>query len=821
MNKKRVLLALTLMLALCLTGCNKEGGSTGKNETVSTSKKYVYTMQDLGGMDNTASISQIVRNGDNFYAYGYEWSDDGETSNVNFYPLNEDGSLGEKSSITMNSNESYNSFQMDAEGNLYCIKNVYGQVYEEEPMEENPDVSEPTADTEENTEAEETENTEDGTAETEETTETAETAETTETVAEEEYATYDEEAEYTDDYYLIKMKLDGTEIFSVKLNDIPELKALGEQTGYFYVGSFNMTQDNSIYLSCMDSIVKFDADGNYQKVVADPESPLAGVSLYTLENGKMAATIYEDTGISIAYADLEAGTLGEKFKIPGVSYEYSFYPGVGYDLYMVNTYGVYGYNIGDADKTQIMSYIDSDFAFYNIYGLAGISDTEFIAMYDDEATGMGRLARFTKVPPEEVKDREIITLAMAHSDWSVRSAVVDFNKVSENYRITIQDYSSMYGSETDYTAGVTRLNTDIVSGKVPDIILLDSFMPISSYISKGLFEDIKPYIEKDEELDIDNYMPNIIEAFSVDGKLYSVVPTYAIQTLVAKASDVGTERGWTVKEAQDILASKPEGTQFIGMVDRNSILDYSMTMAGNQFVDLETGKCSFNSEGFIELLEFAGTFPEVVDDTAYSDDYWNNYESMWREGKIITSMVSFGDFRNYNYTEKGTFGEKITMIGFPSVNGDGSVIMPNLQLALSAKSKTKEGAWEFLRIFLTDEYQENEETWGLPLSIKALDKKAENAQQKNFYMDEYNNKVEYDDTYYLNGMEIIIDPMTEAETEAFKEQLYTFTQVYNSNDALLTIIQEEAAPYFSGQKSAKDVADIIQSRAQLYVHENR
>ena len=82
-------------------------------------------------------------------------------------------------------------------------------------------------------------------------------------------------------------------------------------------------------------------------------------------------------------------------------------------------------------------------------------------------------------------------------------------------------------------------------------------------------------------------------------------------------------------------------------------------------------------------------------------------------------------------------------------------------------------------------------------------------------------KVEYDDSYYVDGHEIVIPPMTKEEVEAFKEQLYSLTQVYKLDEALLNIIEEEAAPYFSGQKKAKDVAVIIQSRVQLYVNENR
>ena len=53
------------------------------------------------------------------------------------------------------------------------------------------------------------------------------------------------------------------------------------------------------------------------------------------------------------------------------------------------------------------------------------------------------------------------------------------------------------------------------------------------------------------------------------------------------------------------------------------------------------------------------------------------------------------------------------------------------------------------------------------------------------------------------------------------DELYSFTQIYRYDDALNQIINEEAAAFFAGQKSAKDVAGIIQSRAQIYVNETR
>lgn len=759
MKKKMWLTGMAMFLAAALAGCGKGGSSSG--ETVSV-KDYVYSVEniDVGEREDRYGNISLLKGGERIYAYSYRYEEDG-SSVIELKLLDEEGNISETGEIVMEPNSSIGTLSADGQGNLFGIKNVYS--------------TEP-----------------------------------------------DEEGNYTDSYYLLKITEKGEEVFSYSINEMPELSKLLEEGDYIYVRDMFL-KDDAVYVNIMNRYVKFNQEGEFQKIIepsGDGAEALDGATLYALENGKVAALTYEETGCYVAYVDLETGTFSEKKKLPGTSYEYSVYPGSGYDLFLVNSYGVFGYNVGDEDKTQLMSYVDSDLGIYSIYNLISLNEKQFLGVYDDMETSVTRLGKFTKVDPKDVKDKEVIVLACAGMDWDIRTNVVKFNKANENYRVSIQDYSSLYGVENDYMAGINRLNADIVSGKIPDIILVNGNMPVDSYISKGLIEDIKPYIEKDEELDLNNYMPNVIEAFSVNGKLYSLTPSYMINTIVAKTSEVGEERGWTIQEAEDLLASKSEGTQLLINMTRGSMLNYSMSSAGSQFIDWKTGTCSFDSDGFVQLLEFLKGFPEVTDETAFTDEYWQNYDSMWREGKVIAQMVNISDFRSYNYLEKGTFGEQVTMIGFPSMDEDGSSIMPGMQLAMSAKSSKKEGAWAFMRYFLTDEYQESI-SYGLPLSIKRMDELAKEAMKVPTYTDEEGNVIEQEETFYLNGVEIPISPMTQEEVDRLKEQLYSFSQVYHYDEKLMQIVEEETAAFFNGQKNAKDVAKIIQSRVQIYVNENR
>ena len=795
MKKVIVSLLVVALVIGCFAGCGKK--EKGDLQQQAVSRDYVYKQEVISYNGSGTAPSGLIQIGDKVYGYSYEWremdgavtpradieggentekeaeAEDVDTateetvaepepgteeaaediaesySSMIFYEILEDGTFGEGHELQGAPDQSINSFAADSQGNLYCLRNVY---------------------------------------------------------------VYDDGSDTSEDlYYLEQKTLDDETVFSVNLNELPEIKKIVEQQGWLYINGL-FAEEDALYLVCGSSILKFDKNGNMvgNVIRQDAGNVLDGASVARGRDGKYAAINYGDNGMKVYPLDLANGTIGTAAELAGNSYSFSFYPGSGYDFYVSDNYAVYGYNLGDTTVTKLMSYVDSDIDVWQINNIIPISDTEFYGSYSSASDWQDGVSKFTKVDPKDVKERQVITLAMASTDWTVKSRVIEFNKKNDTYRISLIDYSSESG---EYEEGISRMNTDIVSGKVPDIILLDDSMPTDSYISKGLFADLLPIIEKDEEIDRNDLMPNVMEAFSRDGKLYRLIPSYSIRTIVAKTSDVGEERGWTVEEAMALWDSKPEGTEFIAGATRSEMLNMCMSFAGSQFVNYSTGDCDFNNEGFLNLLEFLKRFPVEISDDYYTDEYWSSYDSLWRTGKVITQQMYLGDFRNLNYTEKGTFGEPITMIGFPSTDQDGSVLVPTMQFAISAKSKNQDAAWQFLRYYLTEDYQN--EAPGFPLSMKVLEKRAEEAMDRPYYTDENGNKEYYDDIIYIDDVEVTIEPMTREEVDHFK----TFKNVGRYDDTLINIISEEAEPYFNGQKNAGEVAQIIQNRAQIYLHE--
>lgn len=824
------------ILALILSGCG------GRSDTIA-SKDYIYRHEELPASEEMEALTTMVVAGNAAYMYGMVYDDAAVTQSLIVAQLNEQGEIISRAEFEQPQGVYINTVTGNDNGDLFCIKTVYN-VPDDPVTPELPigslvrtveaDDPEAAADSEESGDSEETadsEKTSDGeeTADSEETSDGEETGDIEETADTEEAGEDDDSAADagrlsvteipTELNYLTRLDMSGSEEWSVCLNDIAEIN----DQNYIYVNSLVCLPDDELLISTGSKYAKFDSDGNYQgllKLSGPGAAEFADyyAMLLTLADGRLLSYRHDDGAMVIQELNPDSGVLGEEHKLTGSTYSYSLSAGVGYDIFISDNHDLYGYNLGQ-DKIKLMNFLDSDLDINNISNIWGQDPTIIMGVIYDNFEGKNYLARFTKIPPEEVPDKVSITMAGTYIDYQVKGQIVKFNKSSNDYRIQLLDYSSMYGTPEDY-AGVNRLNSDIASGKIPDILLLSADIPIKSYIAKGLFADLLPLLEKDEELSIDDLLPNVVEAFTVDGKLYQLVPHFYISTVFAKTSVVGSEPGWTLKEAQDILAQRPEGTTLFADMTQETMLYYYINYCGEQFIDWETGKCNFDGEEFIQLLEYIKTYPVEIDYAAYDESYWMESRNSFRDGKVLAQTNSIDSFRWFKRTQEETFGEEVTMIGFPSENGLGSSISSFNSFAISARSDHKEVAWEILRYYLSEEYQAENSQYQLPITRKAFELAGEEAMEKTYYTDEQGNRVETEEYYYVNDEEFLLEPLSAEEWAKLKDFIMSVNETANYDSDLQTIIREETAPYFEGQKTVEEVVDIIQSRAQIYISEN-
>lgn len=630
--------------------------------------------------------------------------------------------------------------------------------------------------------------------------------------------------------YVCCWDTDGSRLWET---EVEGLRSDEEGAEWLYISALIAGKDGSAKLLLTgDNMYRMDvgSDGTLseREKLSEETGQVLNYRQYTLtrQDGTMLV-IYSDendwTKCYMASYDPETDTLGEPAEMP-VSFSMYGYgnmsTGMESDLVFSMNDGIYIYNQGDENVTKKMDFVNSDVNILNFLGLIELNQDSFIGIYNENYGEDIKAALFTYRDPADIPDKAVVVLAGNWVGSDIRQRVVEFNRESDAYRIVLKEYNS-YNTFDDYQAGYTQLNNDIITGGMPDILIPDN-MPVETYISKGLVADIGSLIEQDPELSQVEFLQNVFDAYSVDGTLYYVVPNFSVNTMIAKTSLVGDRTSWTLEEMQQVVASMGEDAQAIGELSREDFMSTAMQYCGNDFIDVKTGKCSFDSDNFINMMEYAKTLPEEIDwDSLYgNDNYWTSYESQYRDNRTLLMQLYIGNMSNLNYRLNGDFGEPVTYIGFPTESGKGSYISANQSFVLSAKSANLDGAWEFVRYYLTDEYQKELE-WGLAVNKQVFMEQSQKALQKPTYTDENGNEIEYEDTFYINGEEIPLPPLSQEQLDQVISFVLSVDRAYYYNEDVLNIVNEEMGAFYTGQKSARDVANVIQSRAQIFVDENR
>lgn len=841
--KRALALGLAACLTLGMTACSdKEGdqgdGKGGKGGKVSAdpyanaqlAREYVYGYKEIGleaGEDGDLNIVAVRKEGDSLelLTSQYVWNDDYEGQLLSLNTMKKDGTDVKTVALALPKAEN--------DGNGTTLPDDGEMTIFDEPVE--IDATEPTEDYIGDNVYDpgdyHYENTNYGQAVLTKKNVFVFKNHYIETYENEQYVT-------TEDQALCCFDKEGNYLWETPV----DMSKYQNDDTYSYVSSLLAVDDETIGILMggdKSGLITVSADGtvsDLKKANSDKDIFSQSPTFAATDDGKLLISYYSEDWSKqfITTFDPKTGTLGTEYEVPAkarMNGFYNFAAGKNFDVLYSNNDGVYGFNLGDQDVTKVMDYVNSDLATYGLNNMISIDQDSFIATYYDQTDYTNVLCLFTYVKPEDVKEKKTLIMACVGMDSDVKSNVIRFNKESDEYRITIKDYFEV-DENYDSSQSYTRLNNDIIAGNIPDLLVVNSSMPMDSYVQKGLFANVDELIKNDEELSKLDFFDNVFEAFRINDVLYQVVPKFTVNTCIAKKSIVGDRTSWTMEEVKQ-AASKLNGDKslFGNDFNRDSFMsDMVMRYCGSDFVDLKTGKCNFETKLFEDLLEYAKTLPAGDEESGYDEEYWEkfweNYYTQYRDNKTLICQLSIGNVSNLVSDTKGMFGEEVAYIGFPTESDSGSFIEAYTSYAISAKSVNQDGAWKFLRFFLTEEYQKNEDykygySYGLPILKSMVRSEIDKLKERPYWEDEDGQKQYYDYTMWMNGESVIVEPFTQAEADALYNLIASVSKPAYYDENVINIVSEEAGSYFSGSKSAKDVAAMIQNRVQLYVNENK
>ncbi len=621
----------------------------------------------------------------------------------------------------------------------------------------------------------------------------------------------------------------GEELDSINISDIPELK----DESLDYVSNFMADDNGHIVIASDSKILVLDNTGKFLfKIDSVGEGENVWVNGMAMSGmGDVCVSVYQmsmsEDGYSatniVKKVNFETKQLEEYIKVTNLNG--SILPGnSSYPFLFVDGTSLCGLK-EDGSYDEIINMINVGVDSSYVSSVAIIGDDYLIPpspSYDSSEEEPGYFQRITKLDPSEVKEKTLVTLGAYYLSETVRSAIIYFNENSDEYSIQVNDYSKYNdysGGEDGYNAGMTKLNAEITAGNIPDILCIGDISNLENYARKGILADINTFIENDPDYNRDDYCDSILRAMEDGGKLYSYPINYYLIGFTAKQKFFPNDGAVSM---DDLMKFKGQGMNlYSNDADRKSFMQIALIFGVNSFIDKNTGECHFNSDEFKKILELSKEFPEEINyDMIQNDpDYWDNYSMQFRNEKTLTNIFYFYNYNEFNNTEQGQFGDKISLLGMPGTNS-GPAIMPSATISISATSPNAQAGWELIKASVSAERQSKNDWAGFPMNKEARKKLAEKNMEVKTYTDENGNEVEEKNTYWVGDTEIEISRTDQAVVDRLNNLIDTSDNVIiGAYEDVTNIIYEEAASYYSGQNSVDQCADMIQSRVQIYLSE--
>jgi hypothetical protein len=543
-----------------------------------------------------------------------------------------------------------------------------------------------------------------------------------------------------------------------------------------------MTDDDRIYLLSHSGVYAFDKMTKDFLFCVTNENDILGLRFDGLFSIDGEIAVYTDSKADISnrdivhemrYLDPEAKGFGDIYDISaGVSGGTLLYGDIDTPVILSSGADIKSINPKTGEAAQIIDLLASGYTLYPEHwftlpdGFASVNLTYDYGVFENYIC----ITAFKKADPNTIKPRQIINVFTVNYQYDFTEFAAEFNRTNTDYQIQIKSYFDDVDGTVDDR--ISRLNMDLIAGHTPDILMINEKMPYNSYAAKGLFADLKPFLESDESFKA-QLNSAALRAMETDGKLYSIARDFTAFGFAGRKSILGEINTISAEQLTELIRTYPD-MDLIGDVDREDFVAGIIGYQLGSFIDDKTGEVTFDSPGFIKLLEVAKAIPE---------------KSNISLDNMLFAPCPIMGFSTITEYENQYFGEDIALTNF--LGTDGLIMMPVDEFAVMDGGNTQ-GAFEVIKAFI-------------------------NVDQPHFnYLSIKNSQNEAAAAAAQRDREI-----SDEDINTTFDAINRLTGVSRNDTALMRIIEEEVSAFFAGAKTAEECAEIIQNRASTYVAEMR
>ena len=222
-------------------------------------------------------------------------------------------------------------------------------------------------------------------------------------------------------------------------------------------------------------------------------------------------------------------------------------------LYLACQDGLYQCTAGESPKQLLQGTLCSMGDPSNgKYGMLVEDGPVFLVLF---SSGLSRFTYDETMPATPDKELKVYSLK---KDQTLQQAVSAYQKAHQDVFVK---YEVGMSGENGLTAedAIKALNTEIMAGNGPDVIMLDG-LPIESYLAKGMLADLSENLKAAEEKE--EFFDNITRVYEQDGKIYAIPTRFRIPLLMGNEEFVSNIQDLSSLSAvmEEMRKKNPEGS---------------------------------------------------------------------------------------------------------------------------------------------------------------------------------------------------------------------------------------------------------------------
>lgn len=240
---------------------------------------------------------------------------------------------------------------------------------------------------------------------------------------------------------------------------------------------------------------------------------------------------------------------------------------------------------------------------------------------------------------------------------------------------------------------IRSLNTEIMAGNGPDIILMDG-LPIEDYIEKGGLEDLSDMVESVKE-NGEGFFENVLSSYEKGEKVYAIPSRFSVPIIIGKEGAVTPEE---VKTLSGTLKTRTE--EQIKGIARNATKSIPLLLL-TFWNDIISEESVVDQEALSTFLEEA----RMLFDASEID-----LELPYYSGDAGVTMAFQKDILSVDEMDMGQTLAQLESVSANSpvfydyLNSEsGKKFIPKWIFGITASSEKKEAAKAFLSYFLSSE----------------------------------------------------------------------------------------------------------------------